>query len=258
VTYADASATTAVLCTQHVVGGRPVDVKRAVPGTNKLFVGGLPQNATATELREHFEAYGVVSDAVVMIDPSTSRSRGFGFVVFCPGQEGAVALCTALEQYRDHRIHGKWIEVKSAASPHKLGQEQTDVLALTATGAQPWTCLAGAEVPALARYGAGLPPQPPSQGANVPDLAGIPPGLDGTVTPRMAWGSDGESTGSSLWPSAILTPLGGLMGNFYSPNSFSRQEEQQTQQALKTSLLEGFFPPPGLLFPPGLPLPCSS
>lgn len=60
------------------VGGRDVDVKRAVPGTNKLFVGGLPQNATAAELREHFEAFGVVSDAVVMIDPSTNRSRGFG------------------------------------------------------------------------------------------------------------------------------------------------------------------------------------
>ena len=25
------------------------------PGTNKLFVGGLPQNTAAAELREHFE-----------------------------------------------------------------------------------------------------------------------------------------------------------------------------------------------------------
>ena len=66
-----------------------INVKRAVPGTNKLFVGGLPQNTTSNELRDHFEGFGVVSDAVVMIDPATSRSRGFGFVCFLPGQEGA-------------------------------------------------------------------------------------------------------------------------------------------------------------------------
>lgn len=283
VTYASTSASKAVLCTQHVVGGRPVDVKPAVPGTNKLFVGGLPQDATATELREHFEAYGVVSDAVVMVDPSTSRSRGFGFVCFMPGEEGAAALCTALEQYRKHFIHGKWVDVKSAASPHKLGQEQTDALAYTAAGgasvspwpmdAQPWTWPSSAE--ALTLQGAGLLPQPPSRrepqkvalpcataGAKVPDMASTPPGLDGAVT-RMAWGSGGESTGSSPWPSAILPPLGCLLGNIvpgvpYLPSSFSRQEEQQTPQAMKASVLEGVFPPPGLLFPPGLPLSGSS
>ncbi|CAK9019367.1 RNA-binding protein Musashi homolog Rbp6 [Durusdinium trenchii] len=92
------------------------------PGTNKLFVGGLPQNTTAAELREHFEAFGTVSDAVVMIDPATNRSRGFGFVCFLPGQEGAASAAFALEQYEHHRIRGKWIEVKSAAPPHKLAK----------------------------------------------------------------------------------------------------------------------------------------
>merc|ERR1719213_580339 len=112
----------------HSLSGREFDVKRAVPGTNKLFIGGLPQNTTANELREHFEKFGVVSDAVVMIDPATSRSRGFGFVCFLPGQEGANAVTAALLQYQNHRIRGKWIEVKSAAPPHKLaakGQEQS-------------------------------------------------------------------------------------------------------------------------------------
>lgn len=103
-----------------MLSGREVDVKRAVPGTNKLFIGGLPQNTTANELREHFEKLGIVSDAVVMIDPTTSRSRGFGFVCFLPGHEGAAAVAAALQQYDSHRIRGKWIEVKSAAPPHKL------------------------------------------------------------------------------------------------------------------------------------------
>jgi len=124
VTFSDTAAVAAALRVSHQVGGRHIDVKRAVPGTNKLFVGGLPQNTAATELREHFEAFGVVSDAVVMIDPVTGRSRGFGFVCYLPGQEGAAAVAAALEQYNNHRIRGKWIEVKSAASPHKLAAKE--------------------------------------------------------------------------------------------------------------------------------------
>eukprot|EP00913_Durusdinium_trenchii_P033401 g31269.t1 len=118
----------------HQIGGRQVDVKRAVPGTNKLFVGGLPQNTTAAELREHFEAFGTVSDAVVMIDPATNRSRGFGFVCFLPGQEATGRLVEyhlacpkyihlVATRYEHHRIRGKWIEVKSAAPPHKLAKD---------------------------------------------------------------------------------------------------------------------------------------
>mmetsp|Transcript_152381 Transcript_152381/g.387167 ORF Transcript_152381/g.387167 Transcript_152381/m.387167 type:complete len:445 (-) Transcript_152381:663-1997(-) len=120
VTFADVPSASAALQDAHQIAGREVDVKRAVPGTNKLFVGGLPQNTAAAELRQHFESFGVVSDAVVMIDPSTNRSRGFGFVCFLPGQEGAAAVAAALDQYQNHRIRGKWIEVKSAAPPHKL------------------------------------------------------------------------------------------------------------------------------------------
>lgn len=120
VTFADITSANSALREGHRIGGQDVDVKRAVPGTNKLFVGGLPQNATAAELRQHFEWFGVVSDAVVMMDPTTSRSRGFGFVCFPPGQDGADAVVAALEQYERHRLRGKWIEVKSAAPPHKL------------------------------------------------------------------------------------------------------------------------------------------
>jgi len=120
VTFADSPAAASVLKETHSMSGRDVDVKRAVPGTNKLFIGGLPQNTTANELREHFEKFGVVSDAVVMIDPATSRSRGFGFVCYLPGQEGATAVTDTLAQYEHHRMRGKWIEVKSAAPPHKL------------------------------------------------------------------------------------------------------------------------------------------
>lgn len=123
ITFAEVAAATAALRVAHKVNSRDVDVKRAVPGTNKLFVGGLPQNTSAMELRKHFEQFGVVSDAVVMMDPATNRSRGFGFICYLPGQDGAAAVASALQDYSNHRIRGKWIEVKGAAPPHKLNSE---------------------------------------------------------------------------------------------------------------------------------------
>lgn len=123
VTFAEAAAVTAALQETHKIAGSTVDVQRAVPGTNKLFVGGLPQNTPAAEMRQYFEHFGVVSDAVVMMDPVTNRSRGFGFVCFSPGQDGAAAVNTVLEQYNRHYIRGKWIEVKSAAPPRKLAMD---------------------------------------------------------------------------------------------------------------------------------------
>lgn len=137
VTFADVASASLALKEPHSVGGRQVEVKRAVPGTNKLFVGGLPQNTPASELREHFEKFGVVSDAVVMIDAATNRSRGFGFVCFLPGQEGAEAVAAALANYDHHFIRNKWIEVKSASPPHKLvGKDKSgsaDCVSTTAT-----------------------------------------------------------------------------------------------------------------------------
>ena len=46
----------------------------------KLFVGGLPYHTTDKSLREHFEVYGDIEEAVVITDRSTGKSRGYGFV----------------------------------------------------------------------------------------------------------------------------------------------------------------------------------
>jgi cold-inducible RNA-binding protein len=49
---------------------------------NKLFVGGVSWNTTDEGLREAFEKFGEVTDAVIITDRETGRSRGFGFVTF--------------------------------------------------------------------------------------------------------------------------------------------------------------------------------
>jgi len=37
---------------------------------------------SADDLRDYFEKFGTISDATVKTDPTTGRSKGFGFVVF--------------------------------------------------------------------------------------------------------------------------------------------------------------------------------
>lgn len=50
----------------------------------KLFVGGLPYHTTDKSLREHFEVYGEIDEAVVITDRQTGKSRGYGFVSTTP------------------------------------------------------------------------------------------------------------------------------------------------------------------------------
>lgn len=101
--------------------GRLVDVKRAVPGertqertSNKIFVGGLPQDVSTEDLKAYFATYGPVADAVVMVDRRTNRSRGFGFVRFANGAHGNAAAEAVLMDFASHHLAGKWVEVKRA------------------------------------------------------------------------------------------------------------------------------------------------
>ena len=48
--------------------------------TMKLYVGNLPWSINDQELKDLFSQHGNVSDAVVISDKETGRSRGFGFV----------------------------------------------------------------------------------------------------------------------------------------------------------------------------------
>jgi RNA recognition motif-containing protein len=50
--------------------------------TKKIFVGGLPTTVDEPQFKSYFEKFGTVTDAVVMMDRATQRSRGFGFVTF--------------------------------------------------------------------------------------------------------------------------------------------------------------------------------
>ena len=59
--------------------------------SKKLYVGNLPFSTTAADLIEAFGNFGEVTQAQVVSDRETGRSRGFAFVEMAHGAEGAIA-----------------------------------------------------------------------------------------------------------------------------------------------------------------------
>jgi len=96
---------------------------------NKLFVGGLQPHTTSESMQAYFLQYGHC-ECVVMMDKTTGRSRGFGFVTFqTPEQVQAVLQNTGKWGGAQHIIDGKPVECKAceakgSAPPPVLQQKQ--------------------------------------------------------------------------------------------------------------------------------------
>ncbi|KAF8729879.1 hypothetical protein HU200_017340 [Digitaria exilis] len=58
----------------------------------KVFVGGLAWETPSDGLRQHFEVYGEILEAVVITDRETGRSKGYGFVIFRDPESAAQAV----------------------------------------------------------------------------------------------------------------------------------------------------------------------
>ena len=59
---------------------------------NKLFIGSLPWAINSDSLRELFAQYGEITEAIVISDRDTGRSKGFGFVTFATEEAAQNAL----------------------------------------------------------------------------------------------------------------------------------------------------------------------
>ena len=77
---------------------------------NKLYIGNLPYSTTSEELQQTFSEAGQVSEAVVMMDKMTGRSRGFGFVTMAD-DAGAQK---AIEMFNGKDMGGRAIVVNEA------------------------------------------------------------------------------------------------------------------------------------------------
>ncbi|MEN0064341.1 MAG: RNA-binding protein [Myxococcota bacterium] len=78
--------------------------------SNKLFVGGLSWDTTDQSLASAFSAYGEVTEAKVITDRDTGRSRGFGFVTFA----NAADAQTAIHTMDSSQLDGRSIRVSEA------------------------------------------------------------------------------------------------------------------------------------------------
>ena len=85
--------------------------------SKKLFVGSLSWDTNDEGLRNAFSAHGEISEAIVISDRDTGRSRGFGFVTFDDDDaaDKAVAALNGTE------LDGRTIKVDVAQAKQRSG-----------------------------------------------------------------------------------------------------------------------------------------
>jgi len=98
--------------------GRSTPSSDSSPG--KLFVGGLSWQTSQEKLREYFGQFGNVTDVLVMKDPITQRSRGFGFITFSTPEAVDRVLSVP-----SHSLDGKKIDPKHATPKSKSKANKT-------------------------------------------------------------------------------------------------------------------------------------
>ncbi|KAL9254312.1 Heterogeneous nuclear ribonucleoprotein 1-like protein [Drosera capensis] len=131
VVFRDPGVAERVLMDKHMIDGRTVEAKKAVPRddqqhvvnrnisiiqgsptpgrTKKIFVGGLASTVTESDFKRYFEQFGTITDVVVMYDHNTQRPRGFGFITY----DSEEAVDRVLHK-TFHDLNGKMVEVKRA------------------------------------------------------------------------------------------------------------------------------------------------
>jgi RNA recognition motif-containing protein len=69
----------------------------------KLYVGNLSFQTTEAALGDLFANYGTVTEAHLVLDRETQRTRGFGFVTMSSAEEGQRAIDALNGQSHDGR-----------------------------------------------------------------------------------------------------------------------------------------------------------
>jgi len=84
--------------------------EREILMSQKLYVGNLSWNTNDDSLRNTFARFGEVTEAKVITDRETGRSRGFGFVTFSDNK----AAQAAMEEMNGADMDGRPLRVNEA------------------------------------------------------------------------------------------------------------------------------------------------
>ncbi|KAG6795868.1 heterogeneous nuclear ribonucleoprotein A1, A2/B1 homolog isoform X1 [Apis laboriosa] len=95
------------------------DGKNEPEHVRKLFIGGLDYRTTDDSLKKHFEKWGEIVDVVVMKDPKTKRSRGFGFITYSRAH-----MVDDAQNARPHKVDGRVVEPKRAVPRQEIGRPE--------------------------------------------------------------------------------------------------------------------------------------
>lgn len=154
VTYVSQLIADRVVLHRHVIDGKEVEAKHAVPrdsevllrpsapsppngmqqppalasppvpassasngdmGSKKIFVGGLSHETGEEDFMQYFRSFGAVVDCVIMCDPHTRKPRGFGFITY-DSIESVDRVCSS----KFHDLNGKRVEVKRAIPQDRM------------------------------------------------------------------------------------------------------------------------------------------
>lgn len=86
----------------------------------KIFIGGLPQEATEKDLEDYFHQYGEIRTTRIIYKQDSKASRGFGFIIF----KDRMSAQAVIDRREDHYIKGKWVDCKSAILRQEMKAQQ--------------------------------------------------------------------------------------------------------------------------------------
>ncbi|CAD5213409.1 unnamed protein product [Bursaphelenchus okinawaensis] len=204
ITFADPNAVDKVLAeNEHELDGKKIDPKVAFPKktqpkmvvrTRKVFIGGLSPTSTLDDLKNYFQQYGKIEDAMLMFDKVTQRHRGFGFVTF-DDDEVSDKVC----EIHFHEINGKMVECKKAQPKEVMLPVQ-----LSKSRAAAARNLYGLSPEQLLAYASYVPRMPPYGGGNL-----LYPGLFNGFSQSFGISPSGRSSvtnAGAASSSGIVTP----------------------------------------------------
>ncbi len=129
-------------------------------------------------MKKYFKQYGSVQDAVVMKDPVSKRSRGFGFITFYD-----VSSVDNVLANEPHTIDARKVEAKRAVPRSEMGKEVNRM---------------------------GVPP-PPGGGTPASTVSKSTTNSTPISSPPITGGKSISSTGTSTPPSLVDTRFSGEM-----------------------------------------------